>query len=156
MRSHDTKTARLAPELGQTQVYSPPAPSYWQNSVAPTGLDLSRISAYSGAMRKGSIFNINVLLAFTGAAIVFGADQRGDSKMPEYLLPRVPPKSPAEALASFEVATGFRIELVAAEPLVVDPVAMAFDEQGRLVCRRDAGLLGAGQRAAWPCAPSYR
>ena len=48
------------------------------------------------------------------------------------MLPRVPPKSPAEALASFEVAAGFRIELVAAEPLVVDPVAMAFDEQGGL------------------------
>ena len=30
------------------------------------------------------------------------------------------------------MAAGFRIELVAAEPLVVDPVAMAFDEQGGL------------------------
>src|SRR5205085_4735985 len=27
---------------------------------------------------------------------------------------------------------GFRIELVASEPLVVDPVAMSFDENGRL------------------------
>jgi putative membrane-bound dehydrogenase-like protein len=48
------------------------------------------------------------------------------------VLQRVPPKSPQEALAAFEVADGFRIELVAAEPLVVDPVAMAFDEHGRL------------------------
>jgi putative membrane-bound dehydrogenase-like protein len=47
-------------------------------------------------------------------------------------LRRVPPMSPQEALASFEVADGFRIDLVAAEPLVVDPVAMAFDEHGRL------------------------
>ena len=30
------------------------------------------------------------------------------------------------------MAAGFRIELVAAEPLVVDPVATAFDEQGGL------------------------
>ena len=60
------------------------------------------------------------------------ATERDKSTMPEFVLPRVPPKSPDEALASFEVATGFRIELVAAEPLVVDPVAMAFDEQGRL------------------------
>ena len=37
-----------------------------------------------------------------------------------------------ESLASFEVADGFRIEPVAWEPLVVDPVAMAFDEWGRL------------------------
>lgn len=38
----------------------------------------------------------------------------------------------AEAADAFEVADGFRIELVAAEPIVVDPVAMAFDEAGRL------------------------
>ena len=35
-------------------------------------------------------------------------------------------------LASFQVKRGFRLELVAAEPLVVSPVAMAFDENGRL------------------------
>jgi len=47
-------------------------------------------------------------------------------------LPRVPPKEPAEALKTFRVRPGFRMELVAAEPLVVDPVDMAFDEDGRL------------------------
>lgn len=47
-------------------------------------------------------------------------------------LPRVAPRSPQAALASFQVADGFLIELVAAEPLVEDPVAMAFDEHGRL------------------------
>jgi putative membrane-bound dehydrogenase-like protein len=45
--------------------------------------------------------------------------------------PRVPPLSPAEAAKSFRVLHGFRMELVAAEPLVTDPVAMAFDEHGR-------------------------
>jgi putative membrane-bound dehydrogenase-like protein len=49
-----------------------------------------------------------------------------------FVLPRVPPKSLDEALDSIEVADGFRIELAAAEPLVVDPVAMAFDAAGRL------------------------
>ncbi|MCK6500522.1 MAG: HEAT repeat domain-containing protein, partial [Nitrospira sp.] len=43
-----------------------------------------------------------------------------------------PPLSPAEALASFKVRDGFQIELVAAEPLVVDPVALEWDETGRL------------------------
>ncbi|MEX0938367.1 MAG: PVC-type heme-binding CxxCH protein [Pirellulales bacterium] len=47
-------------------------------------------------------------------------------------LPRIPPKSPQEAREAFDVQPGFRIELVAAEPEVVDPVAMAFDENGRL------------------------
>ncbi|MEP5567270.1 MAG: family 16 glycoside hydrolase [Halioglobus sp.] len=43
-----------------------------------------------------------------------------------------PVLSPEEALAAFRIAPGFEIELVAAEPLVEDPVAMAWDEYGRL------------------------
>ena len=43
-----------------------------------------------------------------------------------------PPKSPEEALACFRVAPGFRIELVAAEPEVVDPVAFDWGPDGRL------------------------
>jgi putative membrane-bound dehydrogenase-like protein len=40
--------------------------------------------------------------------------------------------SPEEALKSFELADGFSIELLAAEPLIADPVAMEIDERGRL------------------------
>jgi len=47
-------------------------------------------------------------------------------------LPRIPPVEPDKALATFRIKPGFRLELVAAEPLVVDPIAMAFDENGRL------------------------
>ncbi|WP_165698727.1 PVC-type heme-binding CxxCH protein [Bremerella volcania] len=47
-------------------------------------------------------------------------------------MPSVPPRAAAEALQTFQVADGFRIELAAAEPSVVDPVAMAFDADGRL------------------------
>jgi putative membrane-bound dehydrogenase-like protein len=43
-----------------------------------------------------------------------------------------PVLSPEEALSAFAIAPGFEIELVAAEPLVEDPVAMAWDEYGRL------------------------
>jgi putative membrane-bound dehydrogenase-like protein len=46
-------------------------------------------------------------------------------------LPSVPPKTPAEEAASFQVQDGFRMELIAAEPLVTSPVAMAYDENGR-------------------------
>ena len=46
-------------------------------------------------------------------------------------LPRVPPKSPSEAAQTFRVLDGFRMELVATEPLVASPVAMAYDEDGR-------------------------
>lgn len=47
-------------------------------------------------------------------------------------LPRIPAVEPAEALKTFKVQPGFRIEQLAAEPLVNDPVAMCFDEDGRL------------------------
>src|SRR3982751_395405 len=47
-------------------------------------------------------------------------------------LPRVKPTEPADALKTFQVRPGFRMELVAAEPLVMDPIAMCFDENGRL------------------------
>src|SRR6266542_2628013 len=40
--------------------------------------------------------------------------------------------SPEQALKSFRLADDFQIEIFAAEPHVVDPVAMAFDENGRI------------------------
>jgi len=47
-------------------------------------------------------------------------------------LPRIKPHEPKDALKTFVVAPGFRLEQAAAEPLVHDPIAMAFDAAGRL------------------------
>lgn len=47
-------------------------------------------------------------------------------------MPRFPAVEPANAAATFQVKKGFRLELVASEPLVNSPVTMAFDEHGRL------------------------
>ena len=47
-------------------------------------------------------------------------------------LPRLKPTESADALATFTVKSGFRIELTAAEPFVTDPVSMAFEENCRL------------------------
>src|ERR1700760_3709560 len=47
-------------------------------------------------------------------------------------LPRVPPTEPRDAIRSFTLAPGFRIELVASEPQIRSPVAIDFDEDGRL------------------------
>lgn len=53
----------------------------------------------------------------------------------ELVVPAAPVLSPSEALAAFEVAPGLRVELVACEPLVEDPVAIAFGSDGELwVC----------------------
>jgi putative membrane-bound dehydrogenase-like protein len=46
--------------------------------------------------------------------------------------PPGPPLSPQEAIAKMTVPEGFSVELVASEPDIVNPVAMAFDEQGRI------------------------
>lgn len=43
-----------------------------------------------------------------------------------------PPKSPQESLACLQIEPGFKIELIAAEPLVRDPVAIAFDQHGQI------------------------
>jgi mono/diheme cytochrome c family protein/glucose/arabinose dehydrogenase len=69
-------------------------------------------------------------------------DHAGESQVPpprHFTTPPAPPLTPAQALKTFKVAPGFRIELVASEPLVVAPVAIAFDTKGRIwVCEMQA------------------
>ncbi|MCS6850693.1 MAG: hypothetical protein NZ700_05930, partial [Gemmataceae bacterium] len=67
------------------------------------------------------------------------AGTKGQSKIPPpeviphaQTKPPGPPLSPQEALRKMEVPPGFRVELVACEPQIVNPVAMAFDERGRI------------------------
>ena len=43
-----------------------------------------------------------------------------------------PVRTPAEELATFQTEPGLKVQLVAAEPLVEDPVVTLFDEDGRL------------------------
>jgi putative membrane-bound dehydrogenase-like protein len=74
---------------------------------------------------------IEELIISTVGALVpreFRVAERSDDEMP-------PPKSPAESLRSIRTRPGLRVELVAAEPLVVDPVAIDFGADGSLwVC----------------------
>ena len=47
--------------------------------------------------------------------------------------PKFPPAlSPAQELKSFHMAPGYQVQLVASEPLVVDPILAEFDGDGRL------------------------
>src|SRR5665647_2805842 len=41
-------------------------------------------------------------------------------------------QSAEKALSTFELPPGFKIELIASEPLISDPVDMAIDEEGRM------------------------
>ena len=56
---------------------------------------------------------------------------RNPDQLREYLKP-IPPLDPAESLKALEVAEGFRVDLVASEPQVVEPLAATFDENGRM------------------------
>ena len=50
--------------------------------------------------------------------------EEGDGPSPE--------RSPAEELSSFQLSDGLKIQLVATEPMVQDPVVITFDPDGRL------------------------
>src|SRR5580765_5534239 len=71
---------------------------------------------------------LSVALLAAGFPTARAAEPQVDPKD----LPRVPPVEPAQALSTFKVKQGFHLDLGASEPLVVDPVAMCFDENGRL------------------------
>ncbi len=73
-----------------------------------------------------SHFTLPILLASTLSAIA------QEPAVTSEELPRTFPLSPDEARASFLIRPGFRLELAACEPEVVDPVAMAFDENSAL------------------------
>jgi putative membrane-bound dehydrogenase-like protein len=72
---------------------------------------------------------LTALMPLGGSPVLLAAEQRVvDPKA----LPKFPPVAAQEALNTFQLRKGFRLELVAAEPLVTDPIALAFDEDGRL------------------------
>ena len=48
----------------------------------------------------------------------------------EFEVPRVPAVEPRDAERTFRTLHGFRMQLLAAEPLVTDPVALEYDENG--------------------------
>jgi putative membrane-bound dehydrogenase-like protein len=56
----------------------------------------------------------------------------------------VRPRTAREEQATFRLPRGFHAELVACEPNVVDPVAIAFDEDGRLFVAEMRGYPNAG------------
>jgi len=96
----------------------------------------------SAAGRHGSLisgFRVAAILAgwvaTAGVAGVAMAQEpvAADAPPPSDVLDRFEPLSVTEALDAFDVAPGFRIELVAAEPLVVDPIAFCFDPAGRMI-----------------------
>lgn len=100
------------------------------------------LRVHDSLRRTGSVAFANMKLKFTTAILLLALAthaQNGDKDgevqrllVPEHLIPPAPVLTPEEALQSFQLKPGFRIEIVAAEPLVNTPVAMQFDPDGRI------------------------
>src|SRR5437867_3961126 len=72
-----------------------------------------------------------LLIALLMPAVVNAADSPPGTPPAPATQP-VPLLSAEEAISQMNVAPGFRVEVVAAEPMVEHPVAIAFDPDGRL------------------------
>ena len=58
--------------------------------------------------------------------------EKQEPRVPKEKIPANPPLSPEAALKTFKLPPGFRIEVVAADPLIETPIAMQWDADGRL------------------------
>ncbi len=80
-------------------------------------------------LRSGMIFRFGFIVCFLFAL-------RGNAVPPELNaekdLPRLPAVETTNAIKTFQIKKGFRVELVASEPNVVSPIALSFDENGRM------------------------
>jgi putative heme-binding domain-containing protein len=83
-------------------------------------------------MRRSRWLNVAAgVIAMIQAALALHAD--GQAVIP-HRQDRVPnrPYAPDEAIEAMTVPEGFSVELVAAEPEIVNPIAMCFDDRGRI------------------------
>lgn len=92
----------------------------------------------------GCLFHLASLPLLSGAETAVPAPatakpkaDRTSNRGPEsvelkFKLPPPPVLTAAEALKTFKVQKGFKIQLVASEPMVEAPVSMSWDDQGRL------------------------
>jgi len=76
-------------------------------------------------------FNLTLVILF-GALELVPLGRAAEPEADPRELPRIPPVSADQALSTFEVKPGFHLELVAAEPLIESPIALSFDEDGRM------------------------
>ena len=85
-------------------------------------LGLSCVGPVSAAGRSGKTYNFPIYKNNPPGKQLSGAYAPADS----------PPLAPEETQKKFKVPKGFEVRLFASEPEVVNPVAMTWDERGRL------------------------
>src|ERR1041384_5362710 len=62
-------------------------------------------------------------------------------RVPREKIPPAPPLSPQQSLETFLLPSGFHLELVASEPMIEMPVAMAFDPDRRIFVLEMRGFM---------------
>jgi mono/diheme cytochrome c family protein/glucose/arabinose dehydrogenase len=79
-------------------------------------------------------FLVGVMLLCAGSLVALDAFQSRAAWPPAVrkTLEKAPTLSAEEELKTFALPPGYRVELVAKEPLVIDPIAIDFDADGRL------------------------
>jgi len=107
----------------------PPPRSAGYNPGMSDRFDIVGMIISGAAGQRVSIPTRRSLLAALIVAISFARGALAADGPLEF--PRIPPTKPADAAKTFQVLDGFRMHLIAAEPLVASPVALEYDEQGQ-------------------------
>ncbi len=88
-------------------------------------------------MKRYFILSTTIVAIFGATAAILAGAPGGDlaKQQPKYHIKEIPPApilSPEEELKTFKLPAGFHMELVAAEPMVEEPIALTFDPNGRI------------------------
>jgi len=75
---------------------------------------------------------LSLLLKILLAAVCLAGSQAAEVLPHRQDRPPNPPRSPEEAVRHMRVPEGFSVELVASEPEIVNPIALTFDDRGRI------------------------
>lgn len=111
-----------------------------------------RTTAYIFNMIVTRLVILLVLVLLPVVGFAQQGDKQGEaqhSRIPKEKIPPSPPLSPDDALKQFKIKPGYKIELVASEPLIQVPTILQFDPAGRLWVVEMRGFMatpeGAGE-----------
>jgi putative heme-binding domain-containing protein len=127
-----TVPAACLPFRGQTSILDPaedgPATPHSRSILAR---HFERLTGET-TMRIRSVSAAALALAASWVIIPVALAQKGEPIPHNQDAPPNPARSPQEAAKAMTVPPGFTVEVVASEPNIVNPVAMTFDERGRI------------------------
>ena len=119
--------------------------SHFLHQPARRRMFMTRLHAVALVVFCGALAHLRSMetVPSYGAQAAPGAQETSDrswspgvQKAPE----TSPPLSPADEMKHFYLPPGYRVELVASEPLVQDPIAVDWDADGRHVGGRVSGI----------------